>query len=107
MEAIADLTELRPILDSLCEKQLVVSLTPPGRGQVVTHNLYSAERMDRLKQQYASERPPAPTRPATSPKPAAVASPDEFAELKAEVAQLRAELQQLAAEVAALRQGGA
>ena len=57
MEPIGDLNALRPILDSLEAKQLIVTLTPPGRGQVITHNLYTAERLEELKKQYASGRP--------------------------------------------------
>jgi uncharacterized protein YceH (UPF0502 family) len=105
METIPDLHTLRPVLDSLTEKQLVVSLTPPGRGQIVTHNLYSEERMERLKQQYASEQH---ARPARSPSSSAEsASPpvsdDEFAELKSEVARMRADLERLSAEVRSLQ----
>jgi uncharacterized protein len=40
MEPIKDLGELRPVLDSLNAKGLIVHLTPPGRGAVVTHALY-------------------------------------------------------------------
>lgn len=40
MEPIADLAALRPIVAGLMERNLVIALTPPGRGQVVTHNLH-------------------------------------------------------------------
>src|SRR5262245_62757548 len=39
MEPIADLAALRPILASLKQKGLVVSVTPEGRGHVLTHAL--------------------------------------------------------------------
>jgi uncharacterized protein YceH (UPF0502 family) len=52
MEPIADLAALRPILHSLIEKKLVVSLTPEGRGQVVSHTLYEKSELDRLRGQY-------------------------------------------------------
>ena len=48
MEPIADLGALRPILKSLMDKKLVVSLTPEGRGQVVTHGLYQANEMEKV-----------------------------------------------------------
>lgn len=45
MEAIADLNALRPVLESLMRKGLVVSLTPEGRGQLVTHGLYEPHEL--------------------------------------------------------------
>ena len=41
MEPIKDLGDLRPTLDSLEKKGLILYLTPPGRGCVVTHALLS------------------------------------------------------------------
>jgi uncharacterized protein YceH (UPF0502 family) len=52
MDRIEGLPELKPILASLIEKNLVVELTSPGRGQIVTHNLYQPEELTRLKSQY-------------------------------------------------------
>ena len=40
MEPIDGLGELMPILNGLIKRNLVVSLTPEGRGQIVTHGLY-------------------------------------------------------------------
>jgi uncharacterized protein YceH (UPF0502 family) len=40
MEPIENLAELKPVLDRLIQCSLVVSLTPEGRGQIVTHGLY-------------------------------------------------------------------
>ena len=40
MEPIDNLAALQPILDHLREKGLLVNITPPGRGQIVTHALY-------------------------------------------------------------------
>ncbi len=49
-EPIADLATLQTLINSLMEKNLVVALTPPGRGQLLTHNLYLPEELARLKQ---------------------------------------------------------
>ncbi len=49
MEPIKDVGELRPILDSLAAKNLIVRW-----GRMVTHNLYSPQELERQKQQYAS-----------------------------------------------------
>ena len=54
MSKIDGMTELKPIIAELVEKNLVVELTPPGRGQVVTHNLYQPNELDRLKSEYES-----------------------------------------------------
>ena len=54
MEPIADLAALRPILASLEQKNLIVYLTPEGRGCVVTHNLYRPTEMDKLRAEYGS-----------------------------------------------------
>ena len=73
MEPVADLNALRPVLDTLIQKDLVVSLTPTGRGQVVTHNLYTPERLEKLKQQYASGHSAPAAEPSTRvSSPAAV-----------------------------------
>ncbi len=40
MEPIADLAALRPVLDSLKAKGLILSLSPAGRGHVLSHALY-------------------------------------------------------------------
>ena len=40
MEPIAGISELMPILSRLKDKGLLVEITPPGRGQMVTHGLF-------------------------------------------------------------------
>lgn len=57
MEQIAGLEELKPILNGLINKNLVIELTPPGRGQIVTHNLYTPEELQRLQADYADGGP--------------------------------------------------
>ncbi len=57
MEKIAGLEELKPILESLIQKGLLVELTPPGRGQIVTHNLYEPDELQRLQADYADGVP--------------------------------------------------
>jgi uncharacterized protein YceH (UPF0502 family) len=49
MEPIADVAALQPVLQSLIHKKLVISLTPPGRGQVVSHALYLPEEMEKVR----------------------------------------------------------
>lgn len=49
-EPIADLQTLQTLLDGLMQRGLVVPLTPAGRGQLITHNLYLPEELTRLRQ---------------------------------------------------------
>ncbi len=51
MQEIASQDELRAILDRLLAKDLIVELTPPGRGQMVTHNLYRPEELAKVRDQ--------------------------------------------------------
>ncbi len=57
MEPLADVNALRPILQSLHAKGLVVSLTPTGRGHVVTHNLYQPREMEKLHREFGGQSP--------------------------------------------------
>jgi uncharacterized protein len=49
MEPFASLDELTAVLDELITKSLVLPLTPPGRGQVFAHALYSHEELSKLR----------------------------------------------------------
>jgi hypothetical protein len=123
MDPIADLTALRPIVDSLKQKGLIVSLTPEGRGHVLTHALYLPQEMESLKAQFRSvaggaevaAHPPhvatriAPTSVQTAPiaRGALVTEParrsdqvaDDVESLRAEVTQLRRDLDELTEQV--------
>lgn len=67
MAPIPDLGALWPIMKSLQDKQLVVTLTQEGRGQVVTHGLYTAREMENLRQQYGAASPLASSSPPVDP----------------------------------------
>ena len=110
MEAIEDLTALKPIVEALVERGLMLELTPPGRGQIVSHNLYTAPELAELRANLAGHavRPATPAHDAPSPGPGEAmraATPDttagntsrgpELAALAAEVGELRAEVEQL------------
>ena len=68
MDPIPDLNALRPILASLAAKGLIVSLTPEGRGHVVTHALYEPRK-------WKSSGPSFATRPRLRPRPPARHAP--------------------------------
>lgn len=99
MEPIPGLPELKPILQSLMAKNLVLSLTPEGRGQMVSHNLYKDRELEELKAQMATYTPApadeAEPRPRTGgglTSAGSHVSPEKFEELRQEVAQLREEV---------------
>lgn len=69
MDPIPDLDALRPLLASLKEKGLVVSLTPEGRGHVVTHALYEPRELEKLRAEFSATAPRHDTRPPDEPRP--------------------------------------
>ncbi len=111
METIAGISELRPIVDRLHQKGLIVYLTPPGRGCVVTHALYQEQELAKVRAEYGGEEvvvPVVASDARTSPAPSVVASVDgsvdggevdllraELAELKETVEELRADFDRL------------
>jgi uncharacterized protein YceH (UPF0502 family) len=125
MEPIKDIGALQPIVDSLRHKNLLIYLTPPGRGGVVTHNLYQPQELAKLRAEYGgavreaggipgtpplgaqpvSGQPEAPGRiAAQAAKPGAAGDERvlrELAEVRQELAQLR---QQSDAAIDELRQ---
>lgn len=80
MEPIKDLSDLRPTLDSLEKKGLILFLTPPGRGCVVTHALYLERELDKVRREagamHAAANVPDDDEPAAAAPPAA--SPQRF-----------------------------
>ncbi len=52
--ALPDVTALRPVVQTLMEKGLVIALTPEGRGQIVTHALYPERELREIKSEFAS-----------------------------------------------------
>src|SRR5882757_2404823 len=55
MEPINDLPALETLLEALVPRGLVIFLSPPGqkRGVVVTHGLYPAAELEKVRQAYA------------------------------------------------------
>ena len=115
MEPIPDLNALRVVLDSLKAKQLVMPLTPEGRGHVITHNLYQPRELEKLRAEHAAigssstddspdevEAPAraAPARVAPPPvaAPRASVQDDALAALRGEISALRRELEELRQE---------
>jgi uncharacterized protein YceH (UPF0502 family) len=104
MEPIPGLTELKPVLQSLIDKKLVVPLTPEGRGQLVTHGLYSEAEMVQVKARAdvhtASISSPATTSSAAGPR----VRQEDFERLQSELAELRGEVSDLREKLEQLQQ---
>lgn len=100
-DPIADLNAMNQILENLMQRGLVIALTPPGRGQLVSHNLYEPHELESLKASlsgYTGDEdsigsPSAPTRSATS------TSAQEIEQLRTEVRDLRELVAQLDARL--------
>jgi uncharacterized protein YceH (UPF0502 family) len=104
MEPIADLGALRVVLQSLKDKQLLLELTPEGRGQVVSHNLYKDRELTELTARMAAQPTATFTSESSDAEPARPIARggvtiDMFNELQLEVVQLRAEVARLRALV--------
>lgn len=111
MEPIKDLAELRPVLEALLAKGLILYLTPEGRGCVVTHTLYQERELDKLRRDHAADRsnggtPESATAPPSSHArevAASSAATSRPATREAPTADIAAEVQRLREEVAAVK----
>jgi uncharacterized protein YceH (UPF0502 family) len=122
MEPIADLAALRPVLNSLKSKGLIISLTPEGRGHVVTHALYEPREMEKVRREFEhvrasemnadsaiDEDPPSQAAPAAKPpqgvphSSAAPPPPAPSGAVMEAVAALNAQMAEVQAELARLR----
>lgn len=113
MEPIADLAALKPLVDGLLQRGLIVEITGPGRGQMMSHNLYGDRELEEVKAKQAGRTPSAfedderPSHSGTSSMnmAAAPATPEVtaemFAKLSAEVSELREQLERLREQVEA------
>jgi uncharacterized protein YceH (UPF0502 family) len=100
MEPIEDLVALKPIVEDLLARGLMLELTPPGRGQVVTHALYSAPELEELRSgagaRMAREAGGGADEP--SPRRAGPVSPaleTQLAELRVQIARLEERIAEL------------
>lgn len=96
MEPIAGQSELQPIVDSLRQKKLLIMLTPPGRGCVVTHSLYQEQELAKIRTEVASGVVVSDAEERSMPAPRATSS--------SAVDDLRREVAELTERVAAIEQ---
>jgi uncharacterized protein len=95
MDAIPDLTSLRNHLDRLAARGLVVWLSPPGRGRMLTHGLLPEEKLEKVRREVgkaAATKPAAPRATAEDESELVAELRGRIAELEAEVADLRSRL---------------
>ena len=101
MEPIADLAALKPVVEGLLERRLMIELSPPGRGQIVSHNLYPPDELRELRgrsgpqaarQESVVEERPAFREAAAPPAPGIAA---ELSELRAQLAGLVERIERL------------
>ncbi|MFM7205452.1 MAG: YceH family protein [Planctomycetaceae bacterium] len=77
MDPIPDLDVLRGFLDRLADRGLVVWLSPPGRGRMLTHGLLPEEKLEKVRRELglsgaAAVAVEAASTPAPQPSPMAV-----------------------------------
>ncbi len=119
MEPIKDLGELQPTLDSLAAKGLILYLTPPGRGCVVTHALYLDRELEKVRREaiavhgedssaeletaaprHAAPSPAGPSRGNSDPVGSEIATlREQFNSLKHELTAARADFESTAADL--------
>jgi len=80
MDPIADLDTLRSHLDRLAERGLVIWLSPPGRGRMLTHGLLPEEKLEKVRRELglamaAAQAAPAVAQSADDDEPEIASSP--------------------------------
>ena len=76
MDPIPDLQILRTRLDGLAERGLIIWLSPPGRGRVLTHGLLPEEKLEKVRAKLGVAGQSFPAG-ATEPVPAATGGFDD------------------------------
>jgi uncharacterized protein YceH (UPF0502 family) len=105
MEPISDLDELKRLMDGLRQKDLVVELTPPGRGQMVSHNLYPEWELEAVRKNVAAGMASALSEEddeqasGSSPLAPSQRLQGEFEELRAAIQALTARVQKIESEL--------
>jgi uncharacterized protein YceH (UPF0502 family) len=107
MGAIPDQAALKTVLDSLKQKGLLMELTPPGRGQIVTHALYKERELADVQSRHAgggaADDGPSESVTSYSPAPSVPSvkqeDPNQIAELRSELEELRELIERLTERV--------
>ena len=120
MEPIEDLAALKPIVEGLVERKLMLELTPPGRGQIVSHGLYPPSEMaglravhgrhgvrdDSVAGEMSQPEDPTPgSRPSHVPAEPTAPRPEAMSAVLAELSELRAQVARLMERIEKLESG--
>ena len=98
MEPINDLQHMTELFNELKRRNLVVELSPPGRGQIVSHNLYPEWELEQVRKSVAAgitamgdavEPTSSPNRMSASSSVAGPDSSRRIQELESEMEQLK------------------
>jgi uncharacterized protein len=111
MEPIADMGALQELFDALKQRSLVVTLSAPGRGQIVSHNIYAEWELDKLRtsidhvvaedEDSGDDSTTRPSTPSQSAPRSLTPSP-EVTQLLSEIASLRSTVDDLATRLSKL-----
>jgi hypothetical protein len=112
MEPIPGISDLRPLIESLRQKKLIILLTPPGRGCVLTHALYQDQEIAKIRSEHGNvvvgdepftddDESPPPSRPAAQPaRPVATSAPQPtFSQPQVSTADFQRQLTELREEL--------
>lgn len=98
MEPINDLQHMTELFNELKRRNLVVELSPPGRGQIVSHNLYPEWELEQVRKSVAAgisamgdavEPTSSPNRTSASSSVAGLDSSHRIQEMESEIEQLK------------------
>jgi uncharacterized protein YceH (UPF0502 family) len=110
MEPINDLQHLNELFQELKRRNLVVELSPPGRGQIVSHNLYPEWELEQVRKGVAAgintsssdddENEPVESTSRSTPSPTSRSTPSPTSRVNTSNAQV----EKLELEIASLKQ---
>ena len=98
MEPINDLQHMTDLFNELKRRNLVVELSPPGRGQIVSHNLYPEWELEQVRKSVAAgisacaevdEPSGSPIRPSSANAASNIEANNRIAELESDVEELK------------------
>ncbi len=104
MEPINDLQHMSDLFNELKRRNLVVELSPPGRGQIVSHNLYPEWELEQVRKSVAAgisasgdadEPSSSVSRSAPSNAAANVDANNRIKELESEIVELKESISDL------------
>lgn len=113
MEPIQDIQQMNDLFQELKRRGLVVDLSPPGRGQIVSHNLYPEWELEQVRKAVATGilasndsdsdlDAPGPSRTAASPSASRSTHDPQIPILQLEIESLKKTVDDLASRLSRL-----